>query len=55
MSAALNPVSSLFGVESFEVNALGYRDFLHWMESFDAAHNAYAKRFIRTMARQALG
>jgi len=38
VAAALDPVGSLLGVESFEVNARGYRDLLHWMESFGAVH-----------------
>ena len=38
VAAALDPVGGLLGVESFEVNARGYRDLLHWMESFGAVH-----------------
>jgi transposase len=38
VAAALDPVGGLLGVESFEVNARGYRALLHWMGSFGALH-----------------
>ena len=38
VAAALDPVGGLLGVESFEVNARGYRALLQWMGSFGALH-----------------
>ena len=38
VAAALDPVGGLLGVESFEVNARGYRALVHWMGSFGAVH-----------------